>query len=177
MDSVSKKRRSEIMARVRGKNTRPEIIVRSVLHRMGFRFRLHRSGLPGRPDMVLPKWKVAVFVHGCFWHRHEGCPNTRTPKSRVKFWTSKFQGNVTRDTETEQKLREHSWRVLVIWECEIKDLKALTGKIESFIRGGHEVHRAIHGMRGSGFGNGDGRVSARSRSGVRPRLMRNTPVQ
>jgi DNA mismatch endonuclease, patch repair protein len=93
-DTVTRERRSEIMGRVGGKNTKPELVVRSLLHSMGYRFRLHRSDLQGKPDIVLPKHYVAIFVHGCFWHRHKGCQNTRTPNSRVEFWAEKFEGNV-----------------------------------------------------------------------------------
>lgn len=135
MDTVSVKRRSEIMGRVVAKNTRPEVAVRSLLHRLGFRFRLHREDLPGKPDVTLPKWRTVVFVHGCFWHRHKGCPNTRTPKSRVDFWTTKFDENVRRDKHARKKLKSLGWRVLVVWECELKDIGALTDRIESFIKG------------------------------------------
>jgi DNA mismatch endonuclease (patch repair protein) len=133
MDSVSPKRRSEIMSRVTGKNTRPEIVVRKLLHGLGYRFRLHRKDLPGRPDVVLPKWRTVVFIHGCFWHRHVGCPNTRTPKSRIEFWTSKFEENIQRDRITRERLEALGWRVLVIWECELGDVASLTERIRRFI--------------------------------------------
>ena len=134
MDSVSPERRSEIMGLIKAKNTRPELSVRRLLHRLGYRFRLHRKDLPGRPDIVLPKHRVAVFVHGCFWHRHPGCPQTRTPKSRVEFWVEKFLGNIRRDEAARRRLIEAGWRVLVIWECELVDVEALAGKIQAFIR-------------------------------------------
>ena len=135
MDSVSKERRSEIMGLVKAKNTKPELFVRRLLHRLGFRFRLHRVDLPGKPDIVLPRHRVVVFVHGCFWHRHPGCPATRTPKTRVEFWEAKFVGNIRRDEEARSKLVEAGWRVLVIWECELADVESLTGRLRAFMGG------------------------------------------
>ncbi|MGE3821552.1 MAG: very short patch repair endonuclease [Isosphaeraceae bacterium] len=135
MDSVSPERRSEIMARVTAKNTRPEVAVRRLLHGLGYRFRLHRKDLPGRPDVALPKWRTAVMIHGCFWHRHVGCPHTRTPKSRLDFWTAKFDENVRRDERAREALESLGWRVLVIWECELKDVATLTRRIDAFIKG------------------------------------------
>ena len=119
-DIVDGKRRSAMMARIRGRDTAPELAVRRIAHRMGLRFRLHRKDLPGRPDLVFPKHRLAVFVHGCFWHRHEGCRHASTPKSRVVFWTEKFAMNVARDSRQEAALKDLGWRVLVIWECETK---------------------------------------------------------
>lgn len=106
------------MSRIRGKDTKPEMRVRSLLHRMGFRFRLHRKDLPGKPDIVLPAYETVVFVHGCFWHRHPGCRFAYTPKSRVDFWQTKFRRNVERHQEVTAELEELGWRVVVIWECE-----------------------------------------------------------
>ena len=128
MDTLTVAQRADMMARIRSINTKPEIRVRSVFHRLGFRFRLHPQ-LIGHPDFVLPKYRVVVFVHGCFWHRHLGCRGTRTPKSRVKFWTEKFRGNVRRDRFVKKKLRKDGWRVLVIWECEIN----IEAKIKEFM--------------------------------------------
>ena len=108
------------MSRIRGKDTRPELIVRALLHRMGYRFRLHRKDLPGKPDIVLPKYKTVIFVHGCFWHRHEGCKFAYHPKSREEFWVNKFKGTLERDLKKEKALKESGWRVLVVWECELK---------------------------------------------------------
>src|SRR5438093_50614 len=125
MDTLTREERSERMSRVRCADTKPEMIVRSLVHRMGFRFRLRKKGIPGKPDLVLPKWRTVVLIHGCFWHRHEGCPNTRTPKSRVEFWTNKFDQNVRRDAEVREQLCALGWRLLVIWECELKDLDQL----------------------------------------------------
>ncbi|MBI1314437.1 DNA mismatch endonuclease Vsr [bacterium] len=118
MDRLSKQHRSWNMSRIRGKDTKPEMRVRSLLHRMGFRFRLHRRDLPGKPDIVLPAYGTVIFVHGCFWHRHPGCRFAYTPKSRIDFWQSKFRRNVERHQEVTTALRELGWRVVVIWECE-----------------------------------------------------------
>lgn len=129
MDSVSPERRSEIMGRVSNKNTRPEVAVRSLLHRMGYRFRLHRKDLPGKPDIVLPKWKTAVFVHGCFWHGHD-CRRGAAPSSNVEFWAEKIRKNQKRDRISESRLRESGWDVMVIWECELKGVDALRSKLK-----------------------------------------------
>ena len=118
MDRLTKQHRSWNMSRIRGKDTKPEMRVRSLLHRMGFRFRLHRKDLPGKPDIVLPAYETVVFVHGCFWHRHPGCRFAYTPKSRVDFWQTKFRRNVERHQEVTAELEELGWRVVVIWECE-----------------------------------------------------------
>jgi DNA mismatch endonuclease (patch repair protein) len=106
------------MARIRGRDTIPEKRVRSALHRVGYRFRLHSKRLPGRPDIVLQKHRTVVFVHGCFWHRHRGCRFTYTPKSRTAFWSKKFQGNVDRDRRSTRALRRLGWHVVTVWECE-----------------------------------------------------------
>ncbi len=118
MDRLTKQHRSWNMSRIRGKDTKPEMRVRSLLHRMGFRFRLHRKDLPGKPDIVLPAYHTVIFVHGCFWHRHPGCRFAYTPKSRVEFWQTKFRRNVERHQEVTAELEELGWRVVVIWECE-----------------------------------------------------------
>lgn len=135
MDTLTQRQRSEIMARVRSKNTRPELAVRRLLHGMGYRFRLHRASLPGKPDIVLPRHRVAVFVHGCFWHRHAGCAATRTPKSRVAFWREKFESNVKRDRAARRKLRGDGWRVLVVWECQLGDADQLRKTLHEFMEG------------------------------------------
>jgi DNA mismatch endonuclease (patch repair protein) len=116
-DLISKERRSWNMSRIRSTDTAPERIVRSALHRLGYRFRLHRKDLPGRPDVVLPRFKLAIFVHGCFWHRHPGCRFAYAPKSNRAFWNKKFRENMRRDREKLRALRAGGWRVVVIWEC------------------------------------------------------------
>ncbi|WLH35011.1 DNA mismatch endonuclease Vsr [Pseudomonas sp. FP2196] len=118
-DFLSPKERSERMARIKGSNTRPEIALRKVLHRLGMRYRLHGSGLPGKPDLVFPRYKTVVFVHGCFWHRHSNCSITTTPKTNTAFWVEKFEKNVARDEKNISLLKEAGWRVFVIWECEV----------------------------------------------------------
>jgi len=128
-DRISKERRSWNMSRIRNKDTGPERTVRSMLHRMGYRFRLHSKNLPGSPDIVLPKYRTVIFVNGCFWHRHQGCPSTYTPKSRPAFWQSKFITNVERDKENVNRLLKLGWRVEIIWECEIKNIERLEQKI------------------------------------------------
>src|SRR5437867_1040953 len=117
--------RSAMMARIGQKDTAPEIFVRKLLHRLGFRFRLHRRDLPGTPDIVLAGQRVALLVHGCFWHRHPGCRFAYIPKSRTDFWSAKFARNVARDREVLEKLRALGWRAHVIWECETGDEAAL----------------------------------------------------
>lgn len=121
--------RSDIMRAVKRAHTRPEIVVRQALHALGFRFRLHRRDLPGSPDIVLPKFRTVVFVHGCFWHRHSDCRYATTPKSRQEYWLPKFEANVERDARKEAQLRELGWRVLVMWECETKSLETLEARL------------------------------------------------
>lgn len=116
-DVVDKETRSRMMSGIRGKNTKPELTVRSFLHRAGLRFRLHAK-LPGKPDLVLPKYRTAVFVHGCFWHRHKGCPKTTSPQTRHGWWAEKFESNIARDRRNVIALRKLGWRVMTIWECE-----------------------------------------------------------
>lgn len=110
------------MSLIKSKDTKPEKLLRSALHRLGLRFRLQGKGLPGRPDIVLPKYKSVVFVHGCFWHCHEGCKVAHLPKSNVDFWQKKFDANVARDKSNQDKLEQLGWKVIVIWECEISEL-------------------------------------------------------
>jgi DNA mismatch endonuclease (patch repair protein) len=130
-DRISRQKRSWNMSRIRGRNTKPELIVRSLLHRMGFRYRLHVRTLPGCPDIVLPKYKVILLVHGCFWHRH-GCKSTATPKSNTLFWKTKFDGNVARDAVVVKQLRACGWRVLTIWACKVNDEGKLKKQLERF---------------------------------------------
>ena len=130
-DIVSKAVRSRMMSGIRGGNTAPERIVRSHLHRAGLRFRLHARELPGRPDIVLPKWNAVVFVHGCYWHRHPRCRYTTTPATNTGFWNEKFAANVARDARNRQALRRMGWRVFTVWECQTtpKCLDALLRKV------------------------------------------------
>lgn len=119
-DVVSRRRRSEMMSGIRGRNTRPELIVRSALHRAGFRFRLDSARkVPGKPDIVLPAHSTVVFVHGCFWHRHKGCRYAYSPKSNVAFWRRKFRANIARDAEVAKLLRHAGWKRIVLWECQL----------------------------------------------------------
>lgn len=120
VDIVSAAKRSEMMAGIRGKNTKPEMTVRKLLHAAGFRFRLHDKQLPGKPDIVLPKWQTVIFVHGCFWHGHENCRIFRLPKSRQDFWKSKITDNTDRDKVVRRALTEAGWKIVVIWECSMK---------------------------------------------------------
>ncbi|WP_353231139.1 very short patch repair endonuclease [Pseudomonas helleri] len=118
--------RSDIMRAVKRANTAPEIIVRQVLHALGIRFRLHRRDLPGSPDVVLPRFRTVIFVHGCFWHRHPDCRYTTTPKTRQEYWLPKFAANIERDLRKEAQLQALGWRVLLVWECETKQREELT---------------------------------------------------
>ena len=131
-DIVDKETRSRMMSGIRGKNTKPELIVRSFLHRAGLRFRLHAK-LPGRPDLVFPKYRTVVFVHGCFWHRHENCRFTTFPSSNVEFWKLKFDANVKRDKDAKAALRKLGWTVLVVWSCQTtsRKLSQLAANIKS----------------------------------------------
>lgn len=134
-DVMTPEQRSRTMARVRSKNTKPELRVRALLHRMGFRFRLHRRDLPGTPDLVLPKHRAAIFVHGCFWHAHPGCARATMPSTRMEFWTTKLARNVERDAKKLRELQAAGWRVLVLWECETRDAEALEARLRGFLAG------------------------------------------
>ena len=129
MDRLTAERRSWNMSRVKGRNTAPELKVRSLLHRLGFRFSLRRRDLPGRPDIVLPKYEAAIFVHGCFWHQHKNCRKSVLPKTRREFWLPKLNGNVARDKRNVIALKQLGWKVLTVWECEVRDESALSGKL------------------------------------------------
>jgi DNA mismatch endonuclease, patch repair protein len=120
MDRLSPEQRSWNMSRVKSANTKPERIVRSLLHRMGYRFRLHRRDLPGCPDIVLPKYHTVVFVHGCFWHQHKSCRKATIPDTKSDFWEEKLKKNVARDKKVLGELKNAGWRVLVVWECQVK---------------------------------------------------------
>lgn len=138
-DVFSPEKRSEVMSKIRGQDTKPELALRSMLHRLGYRFTVKSArnrSLPGRPDLVLPKFQTVIFVHGCFWHGHEGCPHFRLPKSRRKWWTAKIEGNRARDQRNENELRALGWHVVTIWECALKNASArmwLETKIPSLL--------------------------------------------
>ncbi len=125
VDIVSPEKRSLMMGRIRGRDTQPELLVRSYLHRAGLRFKTNDRSLPGRPDLVFPKYRCVVFVHGCFWHRHAGCKLAAVPATRVDFWHSKFAANVARDEKANASLHTLGWRTFTIWECEVHDLAIL----------------------------------------------------
>lgn len=119
VDTLSREERSERMSRIKGKDTKPELALRRILHGMGFRYRLHDAGLPGKPDLVLQKYKTVIFVHGCFWHRHALCKIATTPKSNTQFWLDKFRKNIVRDAYVIEALQNSGWKVLIVWECEL----------------------------------------------------------
>lgn len=133
MDVVTSEQRSANMSRIRGRNTKPELVVRRLAHALGYRFRLHRRDLPGAPDLVFPGRRKAIFVHGCFWHRHPGCRFAYNPKSNMAFWQKKFDGNVERDSRVLRELNEKGWDSLVIWECEIDDSEKLEDRLRSYL--------------------------------------------
>ena len=150
IDIVDSQRRSELMANIRGWDTAPECAVRRIAHRMGLRFRLRRKNLPGRPDLVFPKHRLAVFVHGCFWHQHDGCRYAHIPKSRTEYWKAKFARNVERDKENEEALHSLGWNVLVVWECEVGDEEGVRERLTAAIRSygsnpGREKHGSCQG--------------------------------
>ncbi len=123
VDILTPEARSERMSRIRGRDTKPELVLRKALHAAGFRYRLHAPGLPGRPDLVFPKWGAAVFVHGCFWHQHKNCRIANVPGSNTAFWQAKFQANKRRDARAIRALRAVGWRVAVVWECQLSGAK------------------------------------------------------
>lgn len=133
MDVFSRSKRSEIMSRVKGKDTRPEKIVRTLLHAMGFRFRLHRRDLPGCPDIVLPRHNRIILVHGCFWHGHTRCRKKKLPQTNADFWRDKISANVKRDRTAARELRSLGWSLLVIWECETRDYERLKSRLTKFL--------------------------------------------
>ncbi len=129
MDKLDPESRSRLMAKIKSKDTGLERAVRSLLHRIGFRFRLHRRDLPGTPDIVLPKHKTVIFVHGCFWHAHENCRKATVPSSNTDFWRNKLAANKVRDRANIAKLQEMGWQVVVVWECQTKDMDALASRL------------------------------------------------
>ena len=130
MDNLTKEKRSWNMSRIKSKDTKPEMVIRSKLHKAGYRFRLHVKGLPGKPDIVLPKHNTIIFVNGCFWHRHEGCEYAYKPKTRVDFWNQKLNRNIKRQGEVIKELRDLEWKVLVIWECEVSNEKLIRDRFK-----------------------------------------------
>ena len=150
MDTFSSRDRSLIMSHVRSKNTTPEMLVRSFLHRKGFRFRLHVKSLPGHPDIVFPKYKTVIEVRGCFWHRHQGCKQASFPASNIQYWTEKFRRNVERDKRTKAALQKLGWRVIIVWECQLKKpsfLNRLPSRIIGCKRQNREFEGAESGVR------------------------------
>lgn len=135
VDQFTRKQRSRVMARVKNKNTKPEKRIRSMLHRMGYRFRLHRRDLPGAPDIVLPRHKKVVFVHGCFWHSHQ-CPRGKRPATRKEFWNAKLDANQERDRANREALERIGWQVHVVWECQLKDPDVVQKKLQQFMQNG-----------------------------------------
>jgi DNA mismatch endonuclease (patch repair protein) len=135
MDTLTAPERSARMARIRGKNTAPEMTVRRMVHGLGYRYRLHAEKLPGRPDLVFGPRRKVIFVHGCFWHRHDDplCKVAHLPKSRLEFWRPKLKANRDRDSRNQELLRAAGWKCLVLWECELGDPSALKGRLQSFL--------------------------------------------
>lgn len=133
-DKLNTLLRSRTMSRVRSKDTGPELRVRKVLHRLGYRYRLHKKELPGKPDIVLSKYRLCIFVHGCFWHRHPGCNRSSLPKTNIDFWLEKFEKNVERDRLVHSQLESLGWRVEVVWECETKSTDVLSKRIKKIFQ-------------------------------------------
>jgi DNA mismatch endonuclease, patch repair protein len=146
VDNLSVAERSERMARIRSKHTKPEMLVRQSLHALGIRYRLHRKDLPGSPDLVFASRKKVVFVHGCFWHAHARCSLSNMPKSRKAYWRAKFDRNKQRDRSNRRLLKRRGWQVLVVWECETKDIVALAGRVASWLAA-PRASRAVLGER------------------------------
>jgi DNA mismatch endonuclease (patch repair protein) len=133
VDSLTPKERSEVMARVRSKDSRPELAVRKIVFALGYRYRLHARALPGCPDLVFRPIRKVIFVHGCFWHRHSNCALARMPKSRIDFWTTKLEGNRNRDNRNKRSLAREGWKVLTIWECQLRDASRVAKRIRRFL--------------------------------------------
>jgi len=132
-DIFSPEKRSELMSRIRSRDTRPERQLRSLLHRMGYRFRLHVAKLPGKPDIVLPRHRTVIFLHGCFWHQHPGCRYACVPKSRTNFWDRKFAANRARDEQVENELERLGWQIIIVWECELRKLEEVAVRLSALI--------------------------------------------
>lgn len=135
MDIVDRETRSRMMGNIRGKNTKPELVVRRLAHSLGYRFRLHRRDLPGSPDITFPKFRAVIFVHGCFWHRHDGCRFCTTPSSNLSFWSEKFRRNVERDRKAEAALLGMGWRTIIVWECQTRDPSDLETTLKRYLSG------------------------------------------
>ena len=148
-DIMSPEKRSALMARIRGRDTGPEMTVRRLLHGLGYRFRLHSCDLPGRPDVVFRSRRVAIFVHGCFWHRHD-CGLAYMPKTRQQFWREKFDRNVRRDQEVRDELEAAGWRVIVVWECQLEQLSALSARLIRSLETPRRAEQPDHSGRVSG---------------------------
>jgi DNA mismatch endonuclease (patch repair protein) len=138
MDTFSKSKRSEIMSKVSGKDTKPEILVRKYLFSKGFRYRKNVNGLPGKPDIVLPKYKTIIFIHGCFWHGHRNCEASQLPESNIEYWTKKISSNIKRDSQNKKTLKTLGWNVIVIWECELKT-KNRKKRLSSIVNKLHKI--------------------------------------
>ncbi len=134
-DTLTQEKRSWNMSRIKSSNTKPEIIVRSLLHKMGYRFRLHKKDLPGKPDIVLSKFKTVIFVHGCFWHQHSKCKRSTKPKTNTKYWIPKLERNISRFQEVKKQLIKLGWTVTVVWECQIKNIDALKKNLQLILKG------------------------------------------
>jgi DNA mismatch endonuclease, patch repair protein len=133
MDTLTANERSQLMAKIRSKNSMPEMLVRRLVHSLGYRYRLHCTDLPGTPDIVFRGLRKIILMHGCFWHGHPRCPNNRMPKSRLDFWVPKITGNRKRDLKNARELRKQGWSILVIWECQTKNAKKLLDRVSSFL--------------------------------------------
>lgn len=143
-DHLTKDKRSWNMSRIRSRHTKPELIIRSLLHRAGFRFRINYRKLPGSPDIVLPKYRTVVFVHGCFWHRHQNCSRATTPGTNEEYWQKKFERNIARDNKKGDELERLNWRVIVVWECEIlKDPVSVSESIIEQMRNNAHRNKAL----------------------------------
>lgn len=143
-DIFSPAKRSAVMARIKGRDTAPERAVRSMLHGLGYRFRLHRSDLPGKPDIVLPRYRTLIFVHGCFWHRHRDCRFAYLPATRRSFWQKKFDQNISRDRNALRQLKKRGWRVVVVWECQLRSLRRVSNRLSTILG---QAPRQKHGAR------------------------------
>lgn len=133
VDTLTKKERSKRMSLIRGTGSAPEMKLRRLVHRMGFRYRLHVKELPGKPDLVFPSRRAVIFMHGCFWHRHRGCKLARLPKSKLEFWKPKLEANRKRDIKNQRRLKASGWRVLVVWECELMDTDRVSGIVRELL--------------------------------------------